>query len=82
MTYLGIFVLVAAAGCTRLWLQHRGEVRARRMDAGGLKSTLERLATRPAPSAEDPLRPLGPARRAAAKRRIEARRAARSRAAG
>lgn len=96
MLYLFIMVAVAAAGITRLWLQQRRES-ARLNTVDGFREGLEALsapknrvpqrtvrtpAARPqvSRSAGGP-QPMDPARREAAKRRIEARRRARQRVA-
>jgi hypothetical protein len=50
MVYLVIFLLVAAAGLLRLWIQHRRE-RSRLRDVDGIMSSLEKLASQ---------EPLGP----------------------
>ncbi|CAN5722363.1 hypothetical protein BH24ACT26_BH24ACT26_20000 [soil metagenome] len=110
MLYLAILVLVALAGCGRLWLQHRRDLRNTRYDIHRLKSILERVTARSLPTGVRPpiparstrppsshvlrhghsrarrpdpwAEPLEPSRREAAKRRIEARRAARAGSAG
>lgn len=86
-------VAVAAAGITRLWLQQRRE-NARLNSVDGFRDSLQKISTpptrrrrpgvrsqRPAPISHAPRTQLDPARREAAKRRIEARRRARQRVA-
>jgi hypothetical protein len=76
VVYLLILVGVAAVGLLRLWLAHRRDQRNRYADVRGLVARLERVSSRPAlghPSTARPT-PLEPTRRAAARRRIEARR--------
>ncbi len=95
MIYLVIMVAVAAAGITRLWLQQRRES-ARMNTVDGFRESLERISsqqghrtervvnrssTRPGMRTTGRPQPMDPARRAAAKRRIEARRRARQRVA-
>lgn len=89
MLYLVIMVVLAAAGITRLWLQQRREG-ARLDSVDGFREGLQALsapdkdrtqvrrpATRPQTSrVTRGAQPLDPARREAAKRRIEARRRA------
>lgn len=91
MLYLAIMVIVAVAGITRLWLQQRRET-SRMKTVDGFREGLMALSVQnhqPAPTR--PMRssgprsarpqPLDPARREAAKQRIEARRRARQRVA-
>jgi hypothetical protein len=87
--YLVIIVVIAGAGIGRLWwIQRRHTTSLQTVD--GFRSSLERLsaqqggptdhaAARPSAGPDDPvsdpyLEPLDPERRAAAKRRLEARR--------
>ena len=92
MFYLALFIVVAAAGIGRLWW-HQGRQRSHLSTVDGFRTSLERLSdqapatrapTSRAPS-QGPRRPaqrqtLDPERRAAAKRRIQARRKALRRA--
>lgn len=97
MLYLVIMVAVAVAGITRLWLQQRRdsarlnsvdgfreglEALSTQRPAGPVARPTRSAAVRPRParSARGP-QPMDPARREAAKRRIEARRRARQRVA-
>lgn len=93
MTYLIIFLLVAGAGIGALWLyQKRQRVRYESVD--GFRESLLRISSHPiavpgssAPEPQAPSRPvvdsrravpMDPARREAARRRLEARRAIRT----
>jgi hypothetical protein len=90
LIYLAIMVLVAGAGIARLWLQQRRE-NARMNSVDGFRDSLQKISSgpanrrrtagprtqRPAPAIHAPRTQMDPARREAAKRRIEARRRAR-----
>lgn len=93
MSYLVIMIVVAAAGITRLWLQQRRES-AHLNSVDGFRESLEKISdsypsvvqqtprTRRTPTVSTGRhQPMDPARREAAKRRIEARRRARQRVA-
>jgi predicted pyridoxine 5'-phosphate oxidase superfamily flavin-nucleotide-binding protein len=92
LIYLLVMVALAAAGIARLWLQQRRQ-RARTFTVTEFRSGLEKMsesefvgkpAVTRAPAARrtvGPTQPLDPARRAAAKRRLEERRQERVRAA-
>lgn len=89
MTYLIIFVLVAGAGIAALWIHQRRQ-RSHLGSVDGFRKSLERISSgdivvseaheeRPtSPGARARLEPLDPARREAARRRLEARRAIRA----
>ena len=96
MTYLVIMVVVAAAGIATLWVQqHRQRAHLTSVDdfrsslerisaqtdprvrGERVRGPRSRPSTRPVPGR---VTPLDPARREAAKRRLDARRAARARA--
>ena len=90
MVYLGIFVAVALLGIGGLWVAQQRQLR-KTNSVEGFRSSLERISTgpvittkRPGPVAPRPHAgprrrpaPLDPARREAAKRRLEHRRASR-----
>jgi hypothetical protein len=93
LIYLIIMVVVAAAGIARLWLQQRRQ-QARLYSVTEFRTGLEKMSPpersvrverRPVPrrpAGPRKIQPLDPARRAAAKKRLEARRAERTRVAG
>ena len=91
MIYLAIFVIVAMAGICALWINQNRQ-RRHLHSVDGFRSSLERVSShdieipRPRPERRDVARavrvrqrpePLDPARREAARRRLERRRAAR-----
>ena len=90
MIYLVIMVVVAAAGISRLWLQQRRQ-QARLFSVAEFRDGLDKIAA-PTPTRvalaerrpptprrrpSHPAQPMDPARRAAAKKRLEERRASR-----
>lgn len=90
MTYLVIFMIVAGAGIAGLWIHQRRQ-RSHLGSVNGFRESLERITARdiviPEEHADHPttprgaghhLEPLDPARREAARRRLEARRAIRA----
>lgn len=89
MTYLIFLVLLASAGIIRLWISQR-RAQAHLSSVSNFQASLERISTdppriaraHPNHSIRPPSRrghaPLDPERRAAAKRRIQARRRAMS----
>jgi hypothetical protein len=90
LIYLVIMVVVAAVGIGRLWLQQRRQ-QARLFSVAEFRNGLDKIAAPSAaqPAVADrrppsprrrpthPAQPMDPARRAAAKRRLEERRAGR-----
>ncbi len=90
MTYLVIFMVVAGVGILSLWIHQRRQ-RSHLGSVDGFRKSLERISSGDIVVADDPeahegsarrrtsrLEPLDPARREAARRRLEARRAIRA----
>ena len=92
MIYLAMFLAIALAGIGALWVYQR-RARAHLSSVDGFRSSLERVSRGPTPLARVSgampetrregrgparLEPLDPARREAARRRLEQRRAARA----
>ena len=90
MTYLVVFMLVAGAGILSLWIHQRRQ-RTHLGSVDGFRKSLEKISARAIVISDEPkahpvgaperasrLEPLDPARREAARRRIEARRVIRA----
>lgn len=90
MTYLVIFMLVAGVGILSLWIHQRRQ-RSHLGSVDGFRKSLEKISARDIVISDEPnahpvgapkrtsrLEPLDPARREAARRRLEARRAIRA----